>query len=223
MKHYTVIDTGAPTMSQKPPTAASILTAITSSPIAILASPYEVFDDANQQTFAQLSCQYTWHDKRNQQQAQKILKGALIAHQHQYYQQTHLYKQQLFHLITKDMAAAAQAAIQQHPLSYKNFLYWYPHEELTSGWQFTVPIQARGLSQQHFEWLYVPIEKFARRIPLHALEILELLEQRKLTPQAFWVADKVEIRHRGLSERRSLDPILCAQYGHWFLGIAQWD
>lgn len=216
--NYTVIDPVTLVNFQEHPTAASIIAVMSNSIQGRMNDSFRYFSNDEEQVSEHFRHGYVWHDKQNQQQAQQILRGALIAHRHQYHRQVSLYKEALFKVVTNDMAVAARAVIQQHPRSYKNFLYYYPDEEPIPEWEFSVPSQTRGLTLHSYEWCYVPLDQFHDLIPLHALEILEILEQNRLTPQAYWVADEREI-----VRQISVDPVLCAQYGRWFVGIAQWE
>lgn len=204
MTNYTVIEQSAETDRADLSVISTIL-AITNNS--------QSFGDEPQQ----LECfikNYRWCSDTSKNEAQQYLQAALIVYEHDFTNQIRLYKEKLFNLVTGDMAAGAKELIRKIPRSDSSLVYHHPDEQSVPAQRFTVPIKNRT----DMEWVYYPINTFPRLMPPHTFEVLKHLEENRFTPQSYWVADLVK-RERWIS----VDPILCAQYGRWFVGIAKWD
>ena len=208
MTTYTVIDPPAQITKIGGSAASNI--------IAAIAEPLAAVDN-EEQFFALFSRGYNWYSDSNKWEAQNYLQGALVAYQHHFDQQVMLYKDQLISIATKDMAARTRSIVKQL-VSCHDFTYYHPDNQPMPDTSFTAPYQTNESGAQRYQWVYGRLETFPRLIPPNALQILARLEKDNMMPQAYWVADKVEI-----AQRRSLDPILCTQFGRWFVGIAKWN
>ena len=160
---------------------------------------------------------YNWFSQSNQNNAQQHLRGVCLAKQHELQRQQWLHIQAVYKLVTKDVADRVAQLVAQH-CNYRSPLYYHPDHLALPDRSFENPekIQEGYVS---YVWVYQPIQTFAQIIPLHALEAMELLTQNSLTPLAYWVADKLKVQP---TRRVSVDPLLCAQYGRWFVGLAHW-
>lgn len=160
---------------------------------------------------------YDWFDLQNKLEALEVACGALIAHKHHLERQVILYKKELYDVLTKDMAERA-ASLMVQETGYRGFDYRRTSDPPYANRDFRVPIAVRRGPPQ--EWVYRPIDSFTQIVPPAAMHALDFLSRPATAPEAFWVADKVEIRPR---TRISLDPVLCAQYGRWFVAVAEWE
>ncbi len=164
--------------------------------------------------------EYPWFNHGNRQQALQLLQGATIACQHGLTTQLQLYKGELVKVVTKDQADRT-AALVSRQMRYKGFCYYHPPAERYLPQTFSVPIEQRGYGAQQ-QWIYQRLHDFAKLIPPRALQALTVLDEAGIVPDGYWVADKVEIQPRYSLPPRSLDPVLCAQFGCWFVGLAEW-
>jgi hypothetical protein len=155
---------------------------------------------------------YSWFSQQNQHQALDYLEGLLFLSQQQLIYQEQLYKQQIIEVIAKDMAERTGALVASRT-GYNGRIYY--QAEPIPATRFETP---RFRSDTHgYQWVYTSIECYAALIPPQAVRAMALLQQAGITPGRLWVGDLQEIRMR-----RSVDPVLCAQFGPWFIAIAEW-
>lgn len=162
-----------------------------------------------------LKLTHTWYSLQNEWRAQTAVEALELAAQVQLPVQIKLYTEQVLEWVTKDMAEQAYH-LAVHELGYRGEIACR-HYNLTPGQRWRELITSTGQHRQ--EWIFDPVEQFANLMPLHALKAIQLLAQAGMQPTAYWVADKVETV---LARSRSLDPILCAQFGPWVAGLAFW-
>ncbi len=158
---------------------------------------------------------YAWYSPRNKQSAQEAVEALGLALQMQLVRQTKLHAEQLFDWVTKDMAEQVYH-LAAHQLGYQGEITYRQYQP-APGQIWRELIRTTPYGRQ--EWVFAPLEHFAKLIPLHALRAMQLLNEAGIQPTAYWVADKVETR---MTQVRSLDPILCVQFGQWLAGLAFW-
>jgi hypothetical protein len=158
---------------------------------------------------------FAWFDPAHRRQAVAYLQGLQIAGARQLRLQIPLYVYGMLELVATDVKDRVCALVTQ-TVPTTPFCYEYPAQRALSISQFS----GDQVRQQDgdYQWRYVPLSEFTRLIPPHALTAMVALEQAGIRPQAYWVADLVKMYTSG----RSLDPVLCAQFHQWFVGIAAW-
>jgi len=202
-------------------TKTSVMTPITSTTQLIQAHQCVAQPARGQPDFFALIQQaYPWFAKKNQVEAQPYLEGACIAREHGIQQQVWLYANMVLKIVTQDRAEWTLHLVEQQ-IGYKGELYYRPDHESIPTQQFTVPIPPAqtGYTSDRFEWVYIPIGAYATMIPPRALQTLAWVEKQGAPTQAYWVADKVKVQS---TRRLKIDPVLCAQYGRWFVSICYW-
>lgn len=156
---------------------------------------------------------YVWFSDVNRKAVLNLLQGAQVAMRHQWQNQIVQYQEAVIELFNKDRAEHTQWQIAHNThYSGRCFRHFKPADFDKA--RFT--IQDSGWNTR-FNWVYQRIEDFNRLIPPHALRALAVLDEAKIKPQQYWVADKVEMYHT-----RIIDPILYAQFGFWLVAIAEW-
>lgn len=168
---------------------------------------------------ALLEQHFPWFSEENKQVVLEHMEAILLAHRMRLPVQVRTHMSELVNYATKDVAERVAAlAVQQ--LGYQSQCFSYPsaaHQRGRRSTAFRMAGESHWWGTPRTEWLYEPIERFSQMMPLRALRAMAMLEQSNLVPHAYWVADKVAIR-----TRLSLDPVLYAQYGPWFVGLAEW-
>lgn len=155
---------------------------------------------------------YAWYSRKNRQEAMTYVSALLFVVQQQLPKQELLYQQKVIEVIAKDMAEHTGALVAR-ATGYTSPLYYQP--EPIQPPQFQTPMFL--YEKRWYQWTYTSIEQYGALIPPQALRAMALLQQAGITPERFWVGDLHEVR-----PRRSVDPVLCAQYGPWFIAIAEW-
>ena len=174
-----------------------------------------------------LEHEFHWFCDENKQAAISLFESLRIAFQHDLPRQIELYQQQLLDSFAQDLAACTQWLVSTQ-LGYNGPSYTYPRLPLPEE-KFWVPIP-NGAGSPQYLWVYDRLEDFPKLIPPSALHVLPLLESEGISPQAFWVADllpyvpaRFSSPHRSHSPRQSLDPVLSAQFGRYFVALAYWE
>jgi hypothetical protein len=154
---------------------------------------------------------HVWFSEVNRQEAMEHIRAAMIAYEHNLSYQIALHVQEAQTITARDVADRVQNVVA------KRFGYRGPRHYYAS--HGSEPFVVREVDKDHtrYEWHYMRIEEFERLIPPRALAALAFLEKAGLSPQAYWVADK-----RRQATQTSVDPILAAQYGPWFVAVAEW-
>lgn len=191
-----------------------------------MAAAMPALDLKASQLVAVLNNSYTWRNGRNKQQAMKLLRALMTASRHELYYQIEHYKEQLLDVLAQDEAAKL-LALREQQLGYSGLTFCVPDDEPIPDYFFRVPIQspvaklvsALTAEPYEYEWELLKLNDFPNRIPAEAMLAIEVLDQHQITPQAYWVADKVRVIHY---ERRSVDPVLVVQFRRRFIGIAEW-
>jgi hypothetical protein len=158
---------------------------------------------------------HTWFSPTNRAEAEQYLQGACLAYKMQLPHQIGHYTAKLVEVYTRDMADQTSALVSSLPGS-TTFRHFEADHNPQYQFTFTIPIASEWWGVQ-MEWLVCPLVEFPKMMPVHALQAVSLLEQARIVPDGFWVADKVEV-----VQRVSLDPILCCNFDRWFVGLAQW-
>jgi hypothetical protein len=171
--------------------------------------------EESQQFLEAVAHEYDWYTYPNKRLALKPIEALTIASQMQLALQAKLYAAQVFDLVMKDVAERVHN-LAVHKLRYQGEIR-YRQYPLVRGQTFRELIKTEA--HRRHEWVFDPIERFAKVIPLHALKAIRTLTDEGITPEAYWVADKIETV---IERPRSIDPILCAQFGQWLVGIAMW-
>lgn len=205
---FTVVEEGANHTSLVPLTPVQLITALGTVP----------HPGHEQQDILHLvEHSYAWREQRNKSVMLPYLQAAYLARKHELDGQYKLNVQQVFKALTKDVADGVAKLIDRQ-MRYKAQFYYrddaLPLVENT----FRVLITPTH-GPDRFEWVYQPIHLFANLMPLRALQAIELLTDAGMVAQAYWVADKIKVLP---TQRLSVDPLLCAQFGRWFLSIAEW-
>lgn len=167
-------------------------------------------------TITRMLMLYCWYTEGLKQQGSEFLEALLLAYEMQLPIQVKFNQQNLLSCITQDMATRYFCLAQQR-LKYSGSISVQEHNHVNQ--TFHVPIP--NLGNKYIKWVFYPIEQFNQPIPLHALKAMSMFRNEDLQPAAYWVADKVETIISTSTSKR-LDPILCAQFGNWFAGIAMW-
>lgn len=162
-----------------------------------------------------LEFDYLWYCLDNKYRALEFMEAFLLAAAMQLTVQATLNREQVISLLTRDMADRFYGMAQER-LGYTGSITVQRYDLVTKP-TFRVPISTQG--NIRVEWVIDQIEKFGQHIPLHALRAMEMFQDAGYTPDAYWVADKVQTV---VHTPRSLDPIVLAQFGSWFAGIAMW-
>jgi hypothetical protein len=165
---------------------------------------------------------FAWFSQENKQTAFEHMEATLLADRLQLWQQVQFNMAELIRYVTKDVAERV-CALAAEQSGYRMSCSYHPTVS-ESAQTFKVPIGSTT-SNTRLEWVYERVEHFDKMMmPLRALQAMIMLEDFGLVPPAYWVADKIEtqIFLSPSPQRRSLDPVLYAQYGHWFAGIAEW-
>lgn len=165
-----------------------------------------------------LQSNYCWYSLDNKTQALEFMTALLLAIDMHLPTQAHLNQAKVIDSLTKDMAERFYGwAVQR--LAYRGSIevVHIARPNFQANEVFRVPIEQHWDSR--IDWVFHPIEQFSQHIPLPALKAMMLFREEEVRPDAYWVADKVETV---IQRPRSLDPILCAQCGNWFAGIAMW-
>lgn len=162
-----------------------------------------------------LKYNYRWHSEENKRQTlESVEKLRVICAMHLALQiKTNV--EQIVYWLTKDIAERLHGLAVRR-LNYPGEIRVERHV-VTGSQTFRVLISE--WANVKTEWVFQPLEQFAGNIPLHALKAINTFEKERMTPDAYWVADKI---HTVTAVPRSIDPILCGQSGHWFAGIAFW-
>lgn len=158
---------------------------------------------------------YSWFSPFLKDQALEALETLILAYAMGLPVQIRLNQQKLITHVTHDMAERFYRLAQQR-LGYAGSIR-VEHYDPSYSRTFRVPISTVGNTRT--EWVFYPIEDFREQIPLQALKAIAMFRDQDLTPDAYWVADKVETV---IQRPRRIDPILCARFGEWFAGIAMW-
>lgn len=141
------------------------------------------------------------------------MEGLLLAYECQLPIQITLHKTMLIRRLREDLAHHFYSLAQTH-LKYGGSIEVIEYGNHNSqAFRFT--------DSWGGEWMFYPINQFQKQIPSHALKPILMFRQEKLAPDGYWVADKVQ-KIQIATTPKSLDPILCAQFGEWFAGIAMW-
>jgi hypothetical protein len=159
---------------------------------------------------------YNWFANNNRAEADEYLRGACLAYQMNLPKQIRHYAHKMVEVYTKDMADRTVALFTGWP-GTTTFQHYY-FTSITPGRRFTVPIEQQSWGQAPMQWIVSPVEEFAQMIPVHAMEAFVAMEQAHIVPDAFWVADKVEVPR----PRVSLDPILCCSFDRFLVGLVEW-
>jgi len=167
--------------------------------------------------FALLSDHFWWFAPQNQVEAQPYLQGARIASAYGLQAQIGLYANVLFHIVTRDRAEWTEALVRRQ-LNYGGPTYCYPEELALPTQPFSVPVPGQS-PFEHYEWVYSPADQFDALIPPRALQAMVLVEEYGAPAQSYWVADKIKVQP---AWRMSVDPLLFAQYGRFFVSLAEW-
>lgn len=154
---------------------------------------------------------FAWFSEANQQEALQHVQAAVIAAEQSLSRQVILQIQQAQLIVLRDLADRVQALVLQQA-GYRGRRHCYRYSVSDS-----FIVYETDETGTNCEWHYTRIQNFERLIPPQALAALALVEQAGLHPQAYWVADK-----RRRATRVNLDPILSAQYGPFFVAIAEW-
>lgn len=173
---------------------------------------------AKSQLSQMLEHHYCWYTSSLKAQALEVMEALILAYEIQLPVQIRLSQEQLINLVTQDMAARFHYMAKEG-LGYTGSIQVEPYGQFRShsDRSFRIPITTDRARRT--EWVFDSLEEFRRQIPLHALKAITMFRDQGLKPDAYWVADKVQTV---IAAPRSLDPILCAQFGHWFAGIAMW-
>ncbi len=156
---------------------------------------------------------YPWNYVQNQAQAMAYQHAFRVALRHGATTQAELYKKQLITLVCKDVAEYSSALITRHT-GYVGNLYQHTGNMNVHTAQFYSPPFRRGL--QACEWHYMLLNGYPDWIPPHAMVALDVLDQAQVPTQKLWVA-RLEKQRTPLP-----DPLLCVQFGPWFVAIAEW-
>jgi hypothetical protein len=168
-------------------------------------------ETAEPETARRLAAGFAWFSDTNRQTALQHVQGAVIAAEHQFSQQVALHLQQAQRMVLQDVADRLQAMVLDR-FGYRGLRHFNPAPVSDA---FTVVASAeQGVPT---EWHYTRLHAYARLIPSQALMTLDYVEQAGLHAQAYWVADM-----RQPAKRVSLDPILSAQLGPFFVALAEW-
>lgn len=205
---FTVVEEGVNHTSLAPWTTVELITALETMSHSL---------DEPQDVLQLIEHSYAWWEQHNKAAMRPYLQAAYLARKHQLLAQYKLNVQQIFKVLTKD-AADGVAQLIERQMGYKGPSYYRDDALPLVKHVFTVPI-APTHAVDTFEWVYRPIHAFANLMPLRALQAIELLADAGMAPPAYWVADKVKVLP---TQRFSVDPLLCAQFGRWFLSIAEW-
>lgn len=173
-------------------------------------------EGATSQLSEMLDHHYCWYSTPLKEQALEVMETLLLAYVMRLPVQITLNQQKLINYVTQDMAERFYRMAQQR-LGYDGSIQveQYSHAQ---NHIFRVPIATVG--SKRTEWIFYPVADFREQIPLHALKAIALFRDEGLKPDAYWVADKVETVI--VQAPRRIDPILCAQCGDWFAGLAMW-
>lgn len=156
---------------------------------------------------AQLQGSYQWHRRENQLQFLEHVEGLVLAHQYNLAQQIRLYGQQLFDLVTQDMAERVGDLVFDH-LGYDAKLYHHTTYPLPKTFQQSIP-------RSNAYWYYMPLQDFGQQVPVAALRTMQLLDHKGIVAEQYWVAEK-------RAYRPLRDPLLCASFGRWVVSLAMW-
>lgn len=168
--------------------------------------------------------EYTWYASEHRSAAAQHVDSLMLAAQMSLSVQVALHAEQVIYWLTTDLAARTYA-LAHYKLGYNGEITCRPYE-LVPGQTFREVVVSNA--ERQVEWVFEPIERFSKVIPLDALKAMKRLADEWIAPEAFWVADKIETvfsRPMALpapSRSRSVDPILCAQFGTWLAGFAMW-
>jgi hypothetical protein len=202
-------------------TRTSVITPVTSTNQLIQAHQSVIQPVSGQQDLFTLVKQaYPWFAKKNQVEAQPYLDAACIARQYGVQQQVILYANMILKIVTRDRAEWTLQVVRRY-IGYPGQITARPDDQPLPIHPFTVPIPPAQLEKTsgRYQWIYYPIASYSTLIPPAALQALTLVEEYGAPAQAYWVADKVKVQS---TQRRIVDPILCAQYGRWFVHIFEW-
>lgn len=170
--------------------------------------------------------QYAWYTPEHKRVALQYTTALVHSSQMSLPRQVALNAQQVIYFLTKDLAERTHA-LAHYRMGYKGEITCRQYS-IVAGRTFRDPVEITA--DRRVDWVFDPIEQFAKRIPLDALKAIKRLADARIVPEAYWVADKIEtvipkpvaapVAPAPIS--RSVDPILCAQFGNWLVGIAWW-
>lgn len=161
---------------------------------------------------------YPWFSGQNRKEAMSYAEAFLILSEQtltpvgNLWKQRALYKDKIIWWMAKDMAERTSALVQQET-GYTGMVYH--HEGPISRYETKGPVFTKN--NFRYQWVYKPIENYQMMIPPQAVCALWVLEEQGLIPTGLWVGDL----HLVVSHKL-VDPVLCAQFGSWFVGLAEW-
>lgn len=168
--------------------------------------------------------EHAWYRPQYKWTALEYVEALALATQMSLPRQATINAHQAVHWLTKDMAERTRA-LAHYRLGYTGEITLRQYS-IVAGQPFREPVETTA--DRRVEWVFDPIEQFAKRIPLDALKAIKRLTEARIVPEAFWVADKIEtvipkpVAVPVAPISRSVDPILCAQFGNLLVGIAWW-
>jgi hypothetical protein len=176
--------------------------------------------DASERYPAVVEHEHDWYSQEYKQAARERAEMLVLATQMKLVEQVRMNIDALFELLTRDLAERVyRLAVQR--LNYQGEITVYQNTFDSDGsFRSQIPIERKVGN----DWEFYPIERFPKLIPLQALKAIQTLSKECIVPEKYWVADLLvtPIARRWHTGSLSADPILCAQFGSWFAGIAMW-
>lgn len=173
-----------------------------------------------------------WYREEHGQEVTELLGALAIADRQGISSQSQIYRSGIIDLVGKDMAVEAQDVIKERG-NYPARVFELPgfgpevRQHLATQQLFTVP-EGRRRHDSYTnrtiwkEWRYVPMRTYPKPVPPNSLYRLGVLEDAGLMPEESWVGDLVR-RTTSHDTKILIDPRAAAQYGRWFVIIAEWE